>query len=250
MDASSCRKWVRPASVPFPTVWRRSTGRTKMEDGKIPNFRIQDLPEELEEELLDLMCNIFVRDEQISARCKMCEDPVSVQESREAWRKAINQKMTLVAIVDEDGAAKPRIAGANILGVTLKSDPPNDENKYKGKAVRETWKFINWALEPVDVFKTYGVDEYMSALGLLVVPEFRGQGLSVELLKARFPLAKAVGLKATMTFFSPAAAQAASLKAGMELLHEVLYEDYKKDGEVVFPNMKNKAFRVMGARIT
>jgi GNAT superfamily N-acetyltransferase len=109
-------------------------------------------------------------------------------------------------------------------------------------------KFIlKYALSSVNVFERYGVDEYMSALGLLVHPDYRGQGLSVEILKARFDLGKAVGLKATMTFFSPLAAQIAAQKAGMELLAEAFYNDYKEDGEVVFPNIKTKSFKVMGS---
>ena len=122
--------------------------------------------------------------------------------------------------------------------------------QFKGKASGPCARFVvDFGLKDVDIFNLYGVEEYMSAFGLFVHPDFRGQGLAVHLLKARFPLAKALGLKATMTFFYPVAAQVASVKAGMELIKEVVYEDYKEDGKVVFPNIKNRSMKIMGARI-
>ena len=39
--------------------------------------------------------------------------------------------------------------------------------------------------EKVDVLGIYGVDKYISALGLSVAPTFRGQKLGVRLLEAR-----------------------------------------------------------------
>lgn len=37
-----------------------------------------------------------------------------------------------------------------------------------------------------DVFKKYSVKEYLCAFGLCVHPDYRGLGISVEILKARY----------------------------------------------------------------
>ena len=108
---------------------------------------------------------------------------------------------------------------------------------------------LNIALKDVDICELFGVDKYMSAFGLLVHPDFRGQGLSEQLIKARFPLGRALGLKATMTFFSPAAAQRASEKAGMRMYKEALYDDYIVDGKAIFSNPGTRSLKVMVAEM-
>ncbi|KAJ9578670.1 hypothetical protein L9F63_005160, partial [Diploptera punctata] len=110
---------------------------------------------------------------------------------------------------------------------------------FKGEASRIIMEFLlNYVLKDVNIFELYAVDKYMSAFGLLVLREFRGQDISLHLLKARFPLGKALGLTATMTFFSPTAAQVAAEKAGMRVHKQVEYEDYKVNGKVVFSQLK------------
>ena len=96
-----------------------------MPDGKIPKFRIQCITEDMFDEVLDMMCNIFARDELTCSRVKLEEDPVSLDEFKKYWLKYLKQKIGLVAIIDEEGkreGKRPRIAGLNLTGVTLKSD--------------------------------------------------------------------------------------------------------------------------------
>lgn len=100
----------------------------------------------------------------------------------------------------------------------------------------------------VNVFERYGVDVYMTAFGLCVDPEFRCQGLGLEILRARFDLAKAVGLTVTMTVFTGQTSQKLAHKVGMEVLAEVLYEDIREDGNPVFPNIKNKSMKIMARK--
>jgi GNAT superfamily N-acetyltransferase len=103
--------------------------------------------------------------------------------------------------------------------------------------------------ETVNVYERYGVEEYLSAMGLCVDPVFRGQGLGLELLKARFDLGKAVGLKVTMTVFTAQASQRLAHKLGMEVLTEIVYEDCTIDGKQAFPNIKGKSMKAMAKRI-
>jgi GNAT superfamily N-acetyltransferase len=122
--------------------------------------------------------------------------------------------------------------------------------QFKGLCTRNISRFLlDLVSERVSVYELYDVEEYMSAMGLCVDPAFRGQGLGLELLKARFDLGKAVGLKATMTVFTAEASQRLAYKLGMEVLTEILYEDCKIDGKQAFPNIKGKSMKVMGKRI-
>ncbi|PSN30584.1 hypothetical protein C0J52_27352 [Blattella germanica] len=246
--------WKRPASLPYPTVWLKCIGKKPLADGKVPKFRIQCATEDMYDEILDYMCNIFSRDEHLSATMKVADDPVSIKESRVQWFRYLKMNISVVALLEVDEISesrkRPRIAGFNILGISRKTDPKFTSDMVKGEAAGPVMRFIfDYALKDVDIFEMYGVDEFMSALGLFVHPDFRGQGLAYHLIRARFPLAKALGIKATMTFFTPISAQVAAEKAGMKVVKEAVFEDYKENGKVMFPNIKNRAMKVMAARI-
>nr|CAD7412219.1 unnamed protein product [Timema poppensis] len=240
--------WERPDSVPFPSVWRRYEGTKKMTTGTIPKFSIEDLTEDYVEEVIEHMSSIFLRDETVCSTSKLCEDPVSLAEIQELWRKYAKQRVALVAFVDEEGGGRRRIAGANMTGVAYKSEVSTLE-LLKGEALRKAILMLEYCDNLVDVFEKYNVNEYMTALGLSVSREFRGQGLGLELLKTRSDIGRAVGLKLTVTLFTGVASQIQAERAGFELLAEVNYEDYKVDGEVVYPNTKTKSFKLMAMRI-
>ena len=103
--------------------------------------------------------------------------------------------------------------------------------------------------EMANVFERYGVNEYMTAVGLCVDPVFRGQGLGLEILKARFDLCKAVDVKVTMTIFTGIASQTLAHRVGMEVIAEVWYEECKEDGKPVFPNIQCKSAKAMAKRV-
>lgn len=44
---------------------------------------------------------------------------------------------------------------------------------------------LMWVKAQVDPFKRFNITEYLDAMGLYVLPEYRGEGLGLELLKAR-----------------------------------------------------------------
>ena len=122
--------------------------------------------------------------------------------------------------------------------------------QFNGRCIRTVVKHaLGKPTEIANVFERYGVNEYMTALGLCVDPVFRGQGLGLEILKARYDLCKAVELKITMTIFTGIASQLQAHRAGMEVIAEILYEDFKEDGKPVFPNIECKSVKAMAKRI-
>jgi GNAT superfamily N-acetyltransferase len=102
----------------------------------------------------------------------------------------------------------------------------------------------------VNIFERFGVTEYLSALGLVVHPDYRGQGLGEEILKARTNLGRALGLKVTMTFFTTVGGQKSAEKARMQVLAEIPYSIFKtEDGEEVYPVSNPKTLKIMAMRL-
>jgi RimJ/RimL family protein N-acetyltransferase len=75
---------------------------------------------------------------------------------------------------------------------------------------------MSHAQQQFNVFQQYNVDEYLIAYGLCVDSTYRGRGVATEMLKARRPLLKALGLKVTTTAFTGIGSQKAAEKAGYE----------------------------------
>lgn len=48
-----------------------------------------------------------------------------------------------------------------------------------------TWKIAHYVEHVKNPYVTLGCDKYLGAMGLYVIPEFRGEGIGLELLKAR-----------------------------------------------------------------
>lgn len=90
----------------------------------------------------------------------------------------------------------------------------------------------NYTESLYDVFKKYPIDNFLDAFGLGVKSEYRGNGIAVELLKARIPLLKALGLKLTMTSFSTLSSQKAAVKAGFTETFAISYEEL----QIKFPH--------------
>ncbi|KAJ8893852.1 hypothetical protein PR048_006453 [Dryococelus australis] len=112
--------WKRPESVPYPRVWRRAVGRKPVE-GKVPSFVIQDVPKDREEELLDFMEIHFANNEPLCKCLKLTDDLVSLKEFRKLGTDMLAQKISVIAFLEDDGP-RPRIVGANIIGVTTRAD--------------------------------------------------------------------------------------------------------------------------------
>ncbi|XP_049771821.1 uncharacterized protein LOC126150230 isoform X2 [Schistocerca cancellata] len=104
----------------------------------------------------------------------------------------------------------------------LRDDPELKNEKLADllKAVKEVE-----ALVQPDVFERFGVPECLYALGLVVAREHRGQGLGEQLLRARWPLGRALGLRATSTVFTGPASQLLARRAGFQALAEAAYGD-------------------------
>ncbi|KAK7791134.1 hypothetical protein R5R35_008569 [Gryllus longicercus] len=242
---SAGARWKRPAAVAVPRVWRRCAGRTPL-DGKLPRFVIQDVPDDLHDAVVAFMSTFFPRDEPICAHLKLWTDAQSLAELQGLWRETLRQHVALVALLEDAAGGAPRIVGCNLLAVLYKEDQ-GQPNPYKGFAMRAFLEALNYHNTVVDPFERFGAAEALVGFGLSIDPAFRGQGLGLELLRARFDLGRAVGLRLTYTVFTAIQSQTLGARVGMDTLVEVCYKDYRDNGEPVLagisfpPSMKLQA---------
>ena len=115
-------KWTRPNEIPYPNVWRRFEGKRAI-DGVKPRFIIQDVTEDLEDEIVEHMSTVFLRDEPMCNAVGIADEPVSLKEFQDMWRDYMKQKVALVAVVEPGTTSySGRVAGCNLLGLTHKTD--------------------------------------------------------------------------------------------------------------------------------
>jgi GNAT superfamily N-acetyltransferase len=86
--------------------------------------------------------------------------------------------------------------------------------KLKGEKWSMIYGIFNYISQQFDAFRFYNVDEYLSAVGLSVQPDFRRRGIAGEILKARVPLCKAFDIKLTTTIFSAIGSQVPATRIG------------------------------------
>lgn len=75
---------------------------------------------------------------------------------------------------------------------------------------------MSYAQEQFNPYKHYNVEKYLIAYGLCVDTSYRSRGIATEMLKARAPVLKSLGLKVTTTAFTGIGSQKAAEKAGYE----------------------------------
>lgn len=101
-------------------------------------------------------------------------DNESVEEFKETWRQALRHKVGLICFMENpDPSGKPVIAGVNITYICEKDEKPRVLKAEKWSTITNSVMFL---VNQKDAFEELGLTEYMCALGLSVLPQFRGQG--------------------------------------------------------------------------
>lgn len=80
-----------------------------------------------------------------------------------------------------------------------------------------------------DAAEHYGVDHFLYGIGLVVKSTYRGRGIATELLKARAPFMKHLGLTMTSTIFSGIGSQKAAEGAGYTDDFVISYEEIEQN---------------------
>ncbi|XP_055586150.1 uncharacterized protein LOC129738859 [Uranotaenia lowii] len=235
--------WRRSSDIPFPSVWHRFQAKSGTSDRQAW-YVVQDLPEDLFEAAVQHMTGPFSRDELMNRTLGLGQDKLAMDTVISLWREMVSQRLSLVCF--EEGSSK--IVGLNILAVSGKADAADE--KFPSAIFQTIFDVIGYVCKSANVFDKYGVNEYLSAMGLSVEPEYRGRGIATEILRARVPLCRAVGLRLTSTCFTGPASQHAARKAGFVEDFSVEYGALAEiDKRFVFPGIEQERCSYMSLSI-
>ncbi|XP_077299119.1 uncharacterized protein LOC143920220 [Arctopsyche grandis] len=231
--------WTRPLSVEYPQVWSRFEKTTN--DGKVLQLKIQDVTEDHYEGILELATTEFIRDEPWYSNTGFPDDSASVAIVREYMMKVVfPQKVSVVCLLEDEDGSKLKIVGFNYLGICCKNDIEDVGEFIKTQATTTLLILYEaYKAESPNIFDKYNVESYLGAMGLFVKREYRGLRISTEILKARLPLCKAIGIGISNTIFTAIASQKSARKAGFEVDAVVSYDILRKATGLEFKNCLN-----------
>lgn len=217
----------------------------------MPNFKVQDITDDIVPDVLKLLSIYFVNEEPLCNFINMKDCSKSMNDSQKYWAALLTDKVGVVCVVDEEltPGQKPRIAGFNVNYLSSLDTKPHQKLQFEGEKWNTVIKTVRMIAATCDVFKKFGVDNYLNGTGLVVDHGFRGQNIGVELLNARRPIGKAMGLKATATVFTAKVSQVVAEKAGFQTLGELKYEDIVRKHGIVYPGIDTDTALIMGMRL-
>ncbi|KAF5277782.1 hypothetical protein FQR65_LT03762 [Abscondita terminalis] len=168
------------------------------------------------------MVNDYVREEPIGLYSKSYEDHGYKLESEVAYQNIVENGCSLVCLtVNEDG--QPTVAAMHCLEI-VNYEEVKDEYMFGHSYLWHLLQFNN-------ICAKMNVKKYIIDKGMYVFPEFRRNGISVQLLKCWPLLCKRLKIQICMGTFTSEFSQLAARRAGLVELKWLSYEEMRK----VFP---------------
>jgi len=236
-------KWTRPTTLPFPKIW--STHQVERA-GTTHKIRIQDIPEDRHEDVVQFMTQVYLKDEPMFRSLNISEDEISKETYRFIWLESLRQNASIMSVLDNDDE-KPEILGTEIIYITTKEDGKLPE--LAGVSYNKTSKFGGVLFSALDPFEHFGVNEVLRERGLCVAPENRSLGIGTLLFDTFPKLGKSFGVKAAMTQFSSIRSQKIAEKLGYKVYNEIPYKDYKdENGKPMFTSDDTEIIKLMAIK--
>ncbi|XP_013199176.1 uncharacterized protein LOC106142092 [Amyelois transitella] len=211
-----------------PKVW--TTFTAKKSNGSDVKLRIQDMPPERLEEVLNFFDDYYNQNNAFYKLLGVSKNPKAVQESIEGMRQMFKAAPTKIVICCMDnGDAKPEIVGATAAGVTTSKDNIDDFMNFniKTKEVTELYALFFELMKLYDVFKGKNVDRYSDERGLAVSKDY-GVAVLKELLNVRRKLCKELNVPLSAFWAMSTDQQNAAEADGWETAFEVTRDEVAK----------------------
>ncbi|KAL1457806.1 hypothetical protein WDU94_007999 [Cyamophila willieti] len=160
----------------FPNVFNECECKSKSDPDKSVRIKIQEVPEDMHEQVVEFMVNYFLPDEPLARSINMIGEEVSVQTYKQILLLVLKQNLSLVAL-SEDG---------QLIGVLLFTVFSNGDAKppqLPGVALEKMRKLFD-EIKTEDIIAALGTDQHLQDMGICVHPEYRGWGIGEAMLRA------------------------------------------------------------------
>ena len=152
----------------------------------------------------------------------------------------MQQNLSLVLVSDTTG----EIIAGRITTISNKKDK-FDKDQFRTEGFKKMIDLYCHLLSFCNVYDRYNVDEVVQFFGLGVHRDYRQRGIGYRVMKAALAMIQNLELGAVLVKGEGTSNYSKKIyeKNGFENLAEVIYDDYKEDGEVVFktePDQKSE----------
>lgn len=89
--------------------------------------------------------------------------------------------------------------------------------QIKTNTLRKFGELMHLLHENCDTLEIYGVDKYLTSVGLVVNAKYRGRGIAEHILRARKLICNTFGIKVTSTVFTSDSSNRIADKVGFKL---------------------------------
>ncbi|KAJ6641378.1 hypothetical protein Bhyg_06317, partial [Pseudolycoriella hygida] len=171
----------RPENILYPNVWLKFQAKD-IESDDLIEYSVEDLTEDRFSEAITIMATEFLANAPLSKSKNAANDAEYVEDIVKIWTELLKQRMTNVCYKE----GSPEIVGLNFNYVASKDDESLLGDSVKSKSLIQIFKVWK-ALETYgnfNVFERYGVNEYLSSLGMYVPKKFAGRKIGEKLLEA------------------------------------------------------------------
>ena len=182
------------------------------------------------EDMLDLYKDHFFPDEPISQSIGLTMD----DELRDFMRKPLLQNLSIALVSSRTG----ELIGGRIIKVNNRQENRLPIATFKSEAMKKFAHISTEADKLCNIFDYYSVQEIFHFYGIVVRREFRRRGLGEKLMRAALLFIRSLDLGVVVLKGGGTSLYSQRLfeKMGFEKLSEVVYSEFKIDGEIVMTN--------------
>ena len=169
------------------------------------------------------------------------------EDANTVMMEALHQNMSIALVSDKTD----EIIGLRIIHIGKRGEKLNVA-KFHSEPVTKLLACLEYKDNCFDIYSHYNVEEAFQLFGLSIHREHRRKGLGLKLMQAAlvFLSSLEIGPVVVKGDCSSNFSKRIYEKLDFELFGEIMFEDYKVDGKIVFANTgEHKSLKVYGKKI-
>lgn len=216
----------------FPKVFKECDCKSKSDPDRSIKIRIQEVPENLLDDLVEFMVKYYLPDEPLARTSNVIGEEDSLETYKILFYIVLTQNLSLVAL-REGPDGQDEIVGAQLYTVFSLDDPPLPQ--LPGKAIQKLRRFLH-EMKNEELMVGLNVYQHLQDWGLCVDPQYRGWGIGEQILRAANDLGEHIGIRTIITVFTVINSQVLAERLGYKTLNAFKYKEYlDEEGNVAFP---------------